>query len=123
MLCTVIKAFPFAENGTHIRTLEVGAEIEIADDVALGLRDAGYLALDGEDDAPAQPAIETQALAGAPENAATTSGEDLVEIPETWRDLGWHELRALAAKVSGGPIPDKASAEAALLAEIERRAA
>lgn len=43
-------------------------------------------------------------------------------IPETWRDLDWPELRSLAASVSSTPVRSKAEAEAAIEAELARRA-
>lgn len=36
--------------------------------------------------------------------AASTESLDTNDIPADWRDLPWPQLRALAAKVNGGPI-------------------
>lgn len=46
-----------------------------------------------------------------------------VEIPEDWRMLGWPRRKALGALLTGDPVKSAADAEAAITAELERRAA
>lgn len=46
-----------------------------------------------------------------------------VEIPENWRTLTYFALRSLAAKLTPHPVNDKATAVAAIEAELARREA
>lgn len=68
--------------------------------------------------APASPAPAVFAMGQAQREGCP--GEE--PIPADWRGLDWPELRSLAAKVSDEPIISKADAEAAIEAELARRA-
>lgn len=58
-----------------------------------------------------------------PATAAHDPDPDSVAIPADWRELPWPKLRALAAKVSPGPVTDKPDCIAAIEAEMARRGA
>lgn len=60
--------------------------------------------------------------AGAAGGSASNGAGDVVEIPETWRELKWFELQALVRKLGGKPV-DKEAAVAAVEAAIGARAA
>lgn len=59
--------------------------------------------------------------------AATTKQADpereSVDIPADWRDLSWPARKSLASKLTSEPVRSGSDAEAAILAEIERRKA
>lgn len=85
------------------------------------------VAVDAPEDAPAPlatepPAVDPVVAAGAPHGPAADPPAHTVDIPPGWRDLGWPELKSLAAKLSAEPIKNRPQAFAAVEAEAARRA-
>ncbi|BAQ18318.1 hypothetical protein [Methyloceanibacter caenitepidi] len=50
------------------------------------------------------------------------SGRDVVEIPDDWQEMSWQDKRKLAAQLSDVPVINSAGADAAIMAELDRRA-
>lgn len=77
----------------------------------------------GADTAPAievVPKVSGTAKTPTPETDATRA---TVEIPGNWRDLSWQDRRSLASKFSPDPIHNGEEANAAIEAELAKRAA
>lgn len=101
MKVPVLKAFPYAHDGANLVQLQAGEVHEIHDDLIPGLEAEGYV--------------------GEPGSAAASSGE-LVEIPDDWRDLHWFKQMAIAKRLSGAAVSNKAAASAIIEAELALRA-
>lgn len=71
------------------------------------------------DDVPDGEWFETQADAAAELAATSTTGE----IPADWKDLHWKRQAAIAEAITGEKAPDGAAAQAAIQAELDKRAA
>lgn len=108
MLVKVLKAFPYSADGVHTERVEPGVR-EIRDDLLVGLEAAGFIGEATADDVAA--AVEGEVVILQP-----------VEIPEDWAKLQWFTLKALAERVSGGPVSSKVAAIALIEAELAARA-
>lgn len=99
MLVRVLKSFAYSKDGISNVTLNEGDTHDIADDLISGLYAAGNID-DGE------------GLGG---------GDTSVEIPADWQKLPWFTLAALAGKIKGGKVANKAEAIDVVEAELQRR--
>lgn len=109
MLVKVLRAFPYSPDGCRTFMVEPGV-FPIREDLIEGLQAEGYI-----DEATAEDVAASQeppVLVVLPP-----------EIPEGWADLHWFQLRALAQKINGAPVKDKATAVAVITTEIARQAA
>lgn len=98
----VLKPFPCRADRDGIKSedLVVGDVRDFAE-LAPGLLAEGFIG-----------AIEEKEGAGEPG-----------AIPDDWRDLSAADLRALAQPYSDAPLKNRAESEAAILAELAKRAA
>jgi hypothetical protein len=95
--------------------------IEVADAEALLelMRAAGEMEAPPEDTAPEPQEAVVPRQSEGPQGTTPT----LVTIPADWREnLAWPVLRSLASSVSDTPVKNRAEAEAAIEAELARRA-
>jgi hypothetical protein len=67
--------------------------------------------------------IDAAVAAMTKADAEATEPADPITIPDTWADLPWAELRALASAISGAAVANKAAATAVIEAEMAKRAA
>jgi hypothetical protein len=83
-------------------------------------------------DVPAGKPAETGAEAGVDLKTGETGVGDVqrdasavseIEITDNWKELSWADKRSLASKFSELPIRDSKGADAAIEAEVKRRAA
>lgn len=83
----------------------------------LGQKVIGYA--DENPDAVAYPSYEINPDNGQP--ILKTDPRGLVAIPGNWRERSFPERKGIASQLSQGAIRSKAQANAAIVAEIERR--
>lgn len=109
MLVKVLRAFLYSPDGCRTFMVEPGV-FSIREDLIAGLHAEGYI---------------DEATPGDLAEFATPPVEVVlpVEIPEGWSDLHWFKIKALAEKISAGPIKDKATALAVIETEAARQAA
>lgn len=66
--------------------------------------------------------VEARRRPAAPVVEPAASGDSAVVIPDNWRSLSWQDRRSLASKVTDKPIHNGTDANAAIEAELKRRA-
>lgn len=101
-----------------------GAPLDFARRASGLSADVGGADADGAEPAPE----DAEAPSQAPTASAGVAGDQFtsrasVDIPDDWQGLSWPQKRALGALLTDDPVTNKAEAEAAIAAELERRAA
>lgn len=100
---TVLRAFPYSDDGMRVRTLEPGPA-EVRSGLLPGLEAEGLV----------------ERLSSGPNPAATP---DAVIIPENWASLPWAELKVLAIALKPDWGRSKEDALETVQAELARRQA
>lgn len=121
---TALRPFNLSRNGIHSDYIQKGDVIsDIPPDLVDGLEDEGYIR-EGRHKVTSMPAPENKDMGPAPETTGPVDDDededtDEIVIPENWRELGWNELRSLAASVSDSPIGSKDAAHDAIEAYLD----